>query len=231
MSGGGKDWSPWSAFKSGAYKKYLPKGNMPLATGPAPIKNLPLASGFELENNPFAGVVKTGPSPFDVVSKRQKANPFESILADSPFAGVVASRPAQSVLPEMVPERGGNLLNWVGKIEHRQGPSAPHTRAVLSFVGRVGQVAGKVLTPWGNESHSLMTVNGNRSDHGSGNAADIPASGAELVRIGRAALVAAGASPAWARKQTGGLFNIGGHQVIFNTYEGGNHTDHVHVSV
>ena len=40
MSGGGKDWSPWSAYKSGAYEKYL--GNVP---APAPRSATPPSPG------------------------------------------------------------------------------------------------------------------------------------------------------------------------------------------
>ena len=126
---------------------------------------------------------------------------------------------------------GGNWSDWVGTVQQRKGPSAPHTAAILQFVGQVGKQAGTVLTPWGNESHSLTTVNGNRSAHADGNAADIPSSGEELIRLGRAALVAAGMPPAQAAKQTGGLFNLGGKQIIFNTHIGGNHTDHLHVGL
>jgi hypothetical protein len=120
---------------------------------------------------------------------------------------------------------------WVGKIERRSGPSKPHGAEILSFVGQVGKQAGQVLTPWGNESHSLTTVNGNRSAHADGNAADIPASGDELIRLGRAALIAAGMPWREAAKQTGGLFNVGGKQIIFATDEGGNHWDHLHVGL
>jgi hypothetical protein len=80
-----------------------------------------------------------------------------------------------------------------------------------------------------------MTVDGNVSDHWAGNAADIPASGPSLTRLGRQALIAYGMSPAKARTIRGGLFNLqyGGHrvQVIFNTNEGGDHFNHLHVGV
>ena len=51
----------------------------------------------------------------------------------------------------------------------------------------------------------------------------------ELVRLGRKALIAAGMPKAQARKQTGGLYNVNGFQIIFATNEGGNHYDHLHV--
>jgi hypothetical protein len=131
--------------------------------------------------------------------------------------------------PKAAPQ--GDWSQWVGKPETRQGPSAPHTPQILQFVGKVGQLAGEKLTPWGNESHSLTTVNGNRSAHADGMAADIPATGETLIRRGQAALIAAGMPEAEARKIRGGLFNVGGYQVIFNTQEGGDHTDHVHVGI
>jgi hypothetical protein len=165
-----------------------------------------------------------------------KTPPPPPQLQTSPQASSLSQLTPQSVAPgPALPlpgvGGGGEPLKWVGKIEHRSGPSKPHTPAILQFVGQVGQTAGKVLTPWGNESHSLTTVNGNPSAHGAGNAADIPAAGDELTRLGQAALIAAGMPPAEARKQKGGLFNIGGKQVIFNTNQGGNHYDHLHVGL
>jgi hypothetical protein len=53
--------------------------------------------------------------------------------------------------------------------------------------------------------------------------------------MGQAALQALGMSPGEARRQTGGLFNLnkGGkrYQVIFNTQQGGDHTNHLHIGV
>lgn len=126
---------------------------------------------------------------------------------------------------------GEGWQKWVGQPEHRSGPSAPHTQEILQFVGKVGQIAQTRLTPLGNESHSLTTVDGIRSAHADGMAADIPATGDELIRLGQDALIAAGMPPAKAREQTGGLFNVGGHQIIFNTHVGGDHTNHVHVGI
>jgi hypothetical protein len=49
--------------------------------------------------------------------------------------------------------------------------------------------------------------------------------------MGHAALIAAGMPAAQARRIKGGLFNVGGYQVIFNTTEGGNHYNHLHVGL
>lgn len=104
------------------------------------------------------------------------------------------------------------------------------SRAVLQFVKKLSGLARAPLTIGTGTNHSHLTVNGRVSDHWSGHAADIPATGANLIHLGRLALIAAGADPRWAMRQKGGLFNIGGHQVIFNTHEGGDHTNHLHVS-
>jgi hypothetical protein len=78
-----------------------------------------------------------------------------------------------------------------------------------------------------------MTVNGNVSNHWSGHAADIGASGSQLHKLGYLALIHAGMPRAQAAKarRTGGLFNVGNYQIIFATDEGGNHFNHLHVGI
>lgn len=126
-----------------------------------------------------------------------------------------------------------NWQKWVVKPAPRQGPSAPHGEEILQFVGRIGRRHGQPLEPWGNESHSLTTVSGTPSAHGTGRAADIPAKGAKLRRLGYLALLEAGMSKKDALKASrkGGLYNVGGYQIIFATNVGGNHHDHLHVGL
>lgn len=107
---------------------------------------------------------------------------------------------------------------------------APTSKQVLNFARQVSQVFGRPITLGTGTQHSRMTVNGNVSDHWDGHALDLPATGRRLILMGQAALIAAGMSPRKARQQTGGLFNVGGHQIIFNTQEGGDHTTHLHIS-
>jgi hypothetical protein len=102
--------------------------------------------------------------------------------------------------------------------------------AVKQFVREISSLYGRPLTIGTGTNHSRMTTSGNVSDHWSGHAADIPASGRELVRLGRLALIAAGANRKWAKRQTGGVYNINGHQILFRTMVGGNHFNHLHVS-
>lgn len=110
-------------------------------------------------------------------------------------------------------------------------PGVKTHRAVLDFASQVAGIAGVPIRIGTGSRHSRLTVDGNVSDHWSGNAADIPATGARLITLGQAALVAAGMSRAQARKQRGGLYNVGGKQIIFNTHEGGDHTTHLHVGL
>lgn len=194
-------------------------------TSPLPA-NAPDLTGLALAN--LAQIAGGGrqQSPLDMLSG------LTSAVASQPPPLEPMTLPAPQMPGTPTPAApGGDWRKWVGPIEHRAGPSKPHTQAILQFVGKVGQVAGTVLTPWGNESHSLTTVDHNRSAHADGMAADIPATGSELIRLGQDALIAAGMPAAQARKQRGGLFNVGNHQVIFATDRGGNHWDHVHVGI
>jgi len=108
-------------------------------------------------------------------------------------------------------------------------PGVKTSGAVVNFAREVSAIAGTPVRIGTGSRHSRLTVNGNVSDHWGGGAADIPASGRRLIRLGQAALIAAGMPAKQARKQTGGLYNVGGAQIIFNTQEGGDHTDHLHV--
>lgn len=122
---------------------------------------------------------------------------------------------------------------WVVRPPAGQGPSAPHSDEILQFVGRIGRRNGSPLTPWANESHSLTTVKGTPSAHATGRAADIPVRGAKLRRLGYLALLEAGMSKKEALKaaRKGGLYNVGGYQIIFATQIGGDHSDHLHVGI
>jgi hypothetical protein len=107
------------------------------------------------------------------------------------------------------------------------------------FVSLVSGRARQPITITTGTNHNRLTVNGNVSDHWDGHAADIavPVDSREGDHIASAALQAAGVSKARAMKlaRSGGLFNVNyrGHrvQVIWKTYEGGNHHNHVHVGI
>ncbi len=105
--------------------------------------------------------------------------------------------------------------------------------SVLDFAERVSEIYGKPIVGSDGTGHSYRTATGNVSQHSTGNATDIPASGRELLRMGRAALIAAGMPRRQAMKEKGGLYNIGGHQIIFldrRRVSGSPHADHLHIS-
>jgi hypothetical protein len=117
------------------------------------------------------------------------------------------------------------------------GPNPDRLQSSLtSFAKQVARIYGGSLVGKDGSTHSKYTTSGNVSQHYTGNATDIfqidgkPATGDRLLRAGRAALIAAGMPRKEAMKATGGLYNVGSHQVIFLTNEGGNHYDHLHIS-
>jgi hypothetical protein len=135
----------------------------------------------------------------------------------------VAARPGSPQLPHI---RGGKVA--VAPTADRAGV---HTKPyVVRFAQKVSALAGQPVEIGTGTNHSRMTTSGNVSDHWSGDAADIPAAGKRLTRLGQAALVAAGMNPRQARKARGGIYNVNGAQIIFNTTEGGNHWNHLHVN-
>lgn len=107
---------------------------------------------------------------------------------------------------------------------------------VLKVVQAIADRAGRKLVIGTGTNHSQMTSSGNISDHWTGNGADIPDSGDSLTRLGQDALIAAGMPVKEARQAKGGIYNLPyGRkrriQIIFNTTEGGNHWNHLHVGV
>lgn len=110
-------------------------------------------------------------------------------------------------------------------------PGVHTSKAILSFVGQVAGVYGHPVKLGTGTAHNRLTVNGNVSAHWAGNALDLPSTGKQNLALGRAALIAAGMPAAQARKATGGIYNVGNHQIIFQTNEGGNHFNHVHVGL
>lgn len=125
-----------------------------------------------------------------------------------------------------------DISKWVTVAPHANRPGVNLNPAVLDFVGGLGHAYGSPLTIGTGTNHNEYVVGTHReSAHWQGNAADIPSTGAQLTKLGQAALIHAGMSPKEAAKQTGGLFNVGGYQIIFNSNIGGNHYNHLHVGI
>ena len=129
-------------------------------------------------------------------------------------------------------QRYGVVSGPAGKVTIAPTADRPGVRTkkpVIRFVRQIAGRTGRALQIGTGTNHSQMTVNGNVSAHWTGNAADIPLRGAALIKAGQDALISAGMNPRKARRIRGGLYNVGGWQIIFNTQEGGDHTDHLHV--
>src|SRR5215471_1081601 len=78
---------------------------------------------------------------------------------------------------------------WVAMSPGADRPGVHTQPAVEEFVGSLGKMAGRRLVIGTGTNHSHLTVNGRVSDHWSGHAADIPASGAKLRQLGYLALL------------------------------------------
>jgi hypothetical protein len=147
---------------------------------------------------------------------------------------IVAShfRPYEAWLYNQAKIRQAPVTNWVIMAQGADRPGVPTHQVVKDFVAKVAKQYGKPLVIGTGTNHNQY-VKGthNQSDHWTGHAADLPMTGSELTKLGRAALVAAG-MPAWqAAFARGGIYNFPNRkQVIFNTFQGGNHWNHCHVS-
>jgi hypothetical protein len=227
-AGGGRPGSPQIQLPPGADLSGL-LAALGQQKPPAPVGGMSTTPGFSARNalalpGMYSGIETgqaPGPKPGDLKDLlSQISTPFE-------LASVTGGSQQQ----------GGLYPSGVapGKVVLGPGadrPGTPTSKRVLNFVGQVAGVAGvDALTIGTGTNHSKMTVSGNVSNHWTGHGADVPSSGAELLRLGRAALVAAGMNPKKARKAKGGRYEVGGWQIIFstNTPDVGDHTDHLHV--
>jgi hypothetical protein len=114
--------------------------------------------------------------------------------------------------------------------------------AVVAAVAGIAQMFGEPLTINFGTAHNQYVAGSNpprQSQHWTGDAGDVDfghGTGPDnidpaLTRLGRAALMFAGMSPAEAAKQSSYAGTYGGLNILFNTMEGGNHYNHLHVGV
>jgi len=146
---------------------------------------------------------------------------------------------AQAKLPAASSEKASKAPSGPvassGSIRYQSGTPRLTHPSIQGALRDTSSIFGQPLTVGTSTNHSKYTTSGNVSDHYVGNGADVPATGQALTRMGQAALQALGMSPAEAKRQTGGLFNLTKngkrYQVIFNTTQGGNHYNHLHIGV
>lgn len=110
-------------------------------------------------------------------------------------------------------------------------PGVATKSGILDFAQQVAGVYGHPIRLGTGTAHNQYTTSGNVSAHWGGNALDLPSVGKKNLAIGRAALVAAGMPSHKAAKANGGIYNVGGYQIIFQTTQGGNHFNHVHIGL
>lgn len=163
------------------------------------------------------------------------------------LAGIEAQKPTTNPLVDLLKlgqDRGsggkgakGESFEGVGKlgkVHIRPGADRAGVKsrpATIRFAQEIAGVYGKPITIGTGTNHNQFVAGSRReSEHWTGHAVDIPAVGAALTRLGQSALIAAGMDPRKARKQKGGVYNIGNHQILFNTTVGGNHYNHLHAS-
>jgi hypothetical protein len=156
---------------------------------------------------------------------------FVGRLPAPPVAAAPAPNQAQQ---PSAPVSIADWKKWVTPSSTMDRSGVATNPAVFQTVAKIAQVYGQKLTIGTGSNHREFVNNdphGHQSDHWFGEAADIPMAGTALTRLGQAALIAAGADPKWARQQSGGVFNIGGLNILFNTHVGGNHFNHLHVGL
>ena len=223
---------PSGATTSGGTKK--PSGAT-TSGGTAPMQQL--LGGIKLAR--LLSLQGSNASPYDAnagAGQVAAINPLKSILGralSAEQAGKATSRASVSTPAAPAPAAPA-VIGGPGFGYNSGTPSLSHP-TIQSALRRVASQYGHKLMVGTTTNHSKFTTSGNISDHYSGNAADIPASGQALTKMGQAALVALGKPRSWALQQKGGLytFNYNGkrYQVIFNTTQGGNHWNHLHVGV
>lgn len=234
--------------KGGSLASQIPTSRQvqQLVSAPPPLHPLPqrsVQSSYPLAQSVQAAPILAGQknattSQLQDTSVRNQGTPFQSRVQTTtePIPGSVRKALERQVRAQAQPRQRGDAATTAatqGRVRIASGANragVPLARPVINFVRQISALAGEPLTIGTGSNHSRMTTSGNVSDHWSGHAADIPSSGRALTHLGQLALIAAGAGRKWAKRQTGGLFNINGHQIIFNTMEGGNHFNHLHVS-
>lgn len=136
----------------------------------------------------------------------------------------------------------GGVPSGGGRVRVAAGANRPgvNVRPVVTrFLSQAAGIAGIPITITTGTNHNRMTTTGNVSDHWDGHAGDIavPVDSRRGDVIAAAVLMAAGVPRGRAVQMArhGGAFTLhhGGHriQIIWKSYVGGNHHDHVHVGI
>jgi len=213
-------------------------GGLVSTAGQTPAPTIPTVPGAPTLGAPphladLAGTILSnlGKSPTEslanltsAVMQQQAQPPIAAAPVDAATAAVTPTVPATT--PD------GGWSKFVTMSSNADRPGVSIKQPVLQFVGGLGESLNEPLEIGTGTNHNRFVLGTQReSAHWTGRAADIPASGAELTKLGRQALINAGMPAAQAAKVKGGVYNIGGYQIIFNSNVGGNHYNHLHVGL
>jgi hypothetical protein len=188
----------------------------------------PVAEGVVVDSKTYGSAAVTAVEKFQARKHLQ----VDGVVGKDTWRALGIDEPVVDDVGRVIVAPGANL------------PGKPIQPMTLKYVERMAALIHKPITITTGTNHNEFTVNGNRSDHFTGHAADIgmAANGGTDDspvgdRIMEAALVLAGvpAGKARAEAQAGGLFDNTRRnmriQCIWKTNEGGNHHNHVHVGV
>lgn len=163
--------------------------------------------------------------------------------AADPLVGAPSDESAAAGCPADLSDTGGGVAGKVKIAPDANFPGQPIQPVTIRFLERMAGIAGRELVVTTGTRHSVSTVNGNRSDHADGYAADLgmTANGGTDDspvgdRIMAACLIAAGVARdrAIQMARAGGLYTLVHAglriQCIWKTYAGGNHHNHVHAA-
>lgn len=120
--------------------------------------------------------------------------------------------------------------DWAVLAPGADRPGVHTKQGVQDFVSRVAHLYGHPLVITTGTNHNEFVLGTNRqSAHWTGDAADVGMYGSQLTHLGQCALQAAGMTAVQAKRCTGGVYNVGGWNILFNTNVGGNHYNHCHM--
>lgn len=126
--------------------------------------------------------------------------------------------------------RQSTIKTWVLMAPGADRPGVPTKQRVKDFVSKTAHIFGRPLIITTGTNHNQYVAGTSRqSEHWTGDAADVAMYGGDLTKLGRSALQAAGMSHAEALRCYGGVYNVGGWNILFNTSVGGNHYNHCHM--
>lgn len=227
----------------GASMSIRPMAGMKMPTAPPTLK-MPDIGPSALESSAPSGIDQfvinnAGLNP-DMQVRNLVSGMLSGRLDEKPWTPPPLKMPTLGTAGGKVPMMGGAIFpqGKLGKVAF--APSANRAGigvnpAVTNFVRQIAGKFGPITIGTGTNHNQFVsgTNNTRQSDHWEGNAVDIPASGHTLTRLGHDALIAAGMPWRKAEKTSGGLYQVGKWQIIFNTTlaQGGNHWNHLHVGL